>query len=583
VGGGALTGGAHLWLALACCAALAARFCLRPIEETDTGWHVAQGRLLLAGRFLRTNTLNWPFPDLPWYPTTWLYDLSAALADRAAGPAGLEALTGALFVAALALLGLACRSAAGNGRAAWLLPGVFFALLPHAVVRPHVATWCVFAGVLALGLAARRSGPGLRAAVLGLVALGGNLHAGAVFGAFALGCFALEAALDARSAGRPWLPEVGLAALAPAALLANPGGLYTARFLFFHLHVQDVIPLVEFARPTLRGDAAFFALLAPGLAAALWRARERPALAAIVVVTAGLGLRTERLTQLFLLAAPVALAAALPALGRLAARALPALKPSELARAGVLFAVLLACLAALPARVDRRLWLPWAASWAPATIPVRAAAFLAGQRIEGRGFNSFADGGYLAYARPGVPTFADGRVVPVPEGFLQRWSEAERSPEAFRAFLAGYDVEWALATRLKERLGGYRLLDSPSWALVYWDELSEVWLRRDVPRFAGLIAAFEYQTFKPYGRIVGKLAALDLAGLRALDGELLRFLSTAPGEPFALVVACGSAVRQQRPDAGALCEAAESAASVAGRPEALALAQQARRLPPAVR
>lgn len=571
----------HAWLPLACCAALSARFCLRPIEETDAGWHVAQGRLLLAGPFLRTNTLNWPFPDQPWYPTTWLYDVSAALADRVAGPAGLEALTGALLLTALALLGLACKSAAGTAKAMWLLPAVFFALLPHAVVRPHVATWCVFAGVLALGLAGRARGPVLRTVALGLVALGGNLHAGAVFGAFALGCFALEAALDARRAGRSLLPDLALAALAPAALLANPGGTYLVRFLFFHLHVQDVIPLVEFARPTLRGDPAFFALLLPGVAAALWRLRAAPALAAIVVVTAGLGLRTERLTQLFLLAGPVALAAAAPGLSRRLSRLRPALTHADLARASVLLAVLLACLAALQARADVRLWLPWQASWAPATLPVRATAFLVAQRLEGRGFNSFADGGYLAYARPGVPTFADGRVVPVPEGFLQRWSLAERSGEAFRAFLAGYEVEWALATRLKERLGGYRLLESPAWALVYWDETSEVWLRRDVPRFAGLIAALEYRTFKPYGRIVGKVAALDLAGLRALDGEVRRFLSTAPGEPFALVVACASAVRQQRQDGASLCEAAEASARDAGRPEALALAQQARKLPPA--
>ena len=161
--------GLHLWLSIASCAALAVRFCLRPIEETDTGWHVAQGRLLLAGRLLRTNTFNWPFRDQPWYPTTWLYDLFAALADRAAGPLGLEVLTGALLLLALALVGVACRSAAGNARAAWLLPAVFFALFPFAVVRPHLVTWCVFAGVLALGLSGRRRGPSLRAAALGLV------------------------------------------------------------------------------------------------------------------------------------------------------------------------------------------------------------------------------------------------------------------------------------------------------------------------------------------------------------------------------------------------------------------------------
>jgi hypothetical protein len=569
-------GALHLWLAFAGCAALAARFCLRPIEETDAGWHVAQGRLILAGRFLRTNTLNWPFPDEPWYPTTWLYDALLALADRRLGPLGLDLVTGALLLGATLLVGLACARAAKEPAAAWAMPAVFFALLPHAVVRPHLATWCAFAGVLALGLAARGRSRLPRAAALGVVALAGNLHAGAVFAAFALGCFSLEAALAERRAGRSPLPDLVLAALAPAALAANPGGLYTLGFLFFHLRVSDVVPLVEFARPTLQGDPAFFALLVPCAALALYRLRASPALAAIALAAAALGLRTQRLTQLLLLVGPVLLADALPAL---AARLPPEV---DRRRAGALLAVLLVCVSALWADAGRRLLQTWEAGFSPFVLPVRAASFLDAEAIAGRGFNSFGDGGYLAYARPGVQTFADGRVVPVPAGFLPRWLEAEKTGESFRAFLAGYGVEWALATRLKERLGGYRLLESPGWALVYWDDLSEVWLRRDVPRFATLIDRLEYKTFKPYGRIVGKVAALDLAGLRALDAEVGRFLSTSPGEPFALVVACGAAVRQRRADAGARCAAAESAAANALRADALGLARQAAQLPPAL-
>ena len=53
-------------LAAAVAIAIGALFSFAPVWDTDVGWHVAVGRLILAGRFPRTNALSWTAPDEPW-------------------------------------------------------------------------------------------------------------------------------------------------------------------------------------------------------------------------------------------------------------------------------------------------------------------------------------------------------------------------------------------------------------------------------------------------------------------------------------------------------------------------------------
>ena len=84
--------------------------------------------------------------------------------------------------------------------------------------------------MLAAVLALAPRGTLSRAWCIPLVAVGGNLHAGAVFAAFVLGLECLEAFWRTR---RP--AELALAALGGLALLANPGILFDARYLLHHL------------------------------------------------------------------------------------------------------------------------------------------------------------------------------------------------------------------------------------------------------------------------------------------------------------------------------------------------------------
>ena len=487
-----------------CALILTGAFCFASVSDTDTGWHIAVGRLVLHSGIPRTNALSWAYGSTPWYATSWLYDAALALLPQ---PLGAQLLTFAL----LALTLFALAAAAG-----WATPVIALLLLPRLVPRPHVASWAVLAAVLALAPRSLRA----RVACIVLVAIGGNLHAGAAFAAGVLGLEALEAFWRTRRRA-----ELAVALGAGLALLANPGFLFDARYLLEHLtHVNAVIQLSEFDPPTLLLRPWFFGLLAVTIPLAVLRRRERPALLVATVVFAALGLRALRMVMEAQLVFAPTLAWGL----------------SRLPRRAVAPAIAAALLAlVLPLRLP-----PLGPRWNSRLLPVRAAQFLDATSLGTRGYNAFRDGGYLEYARPGVPAFVDGRVQAVPEEAWRTLQESEKSPEAFRAHLHSLGCEWAMATRVRERIGGYGLLhDAPEWALVYWDDVSEIYVRRDL-----LGGRFEYRWFHPWGHV---LSAPDL---RALLAEVARFQRTTPYDAFAAVVRCGALTRLGAPEAAQACD-----------------------------
>lgn len=515
-------------LPFACALALAGPFCFAPIGDSDTGWHVAVGRLVLGGQFPRTNALSWKWGDHPWYATSWLFDTLCALPGSALG---LQILTFAFLGLTLLALAFACETA-------WVAPGVALLLVPRLVPRPHLASWALLAAVLALAPRSTRA----RAACVALVAVGGNMHSGAAFAAFVLSLLCVEAFWRSRRRVELWL-AVG----AGLALLANPGVLFNARYLLEHLlHVDEVVQLREFEPPSFTARPAFYLLLPATLLFAVHRRREHPALLISTVVFAILGLRALRMVS----EAEIVWA---PTLAWALARA-----PRRLvAPAGAAAAIL----AGFSLRIDRvALELRLSPSWNAALLPVRAARFLDEHRIEGPGFNAFRDGGYLEMARPGVRAFIDGRVQAIPEDAWRALQEAERTSAGFQAHLESIGCEWAITTRVRERLGGYRLMNGPRWALIYWDDTSEVFVRRDVARFSSLRETLEYRRFRPYGAIVGAVEKLDRESLLELLREIDRFERTSPGDPFALLDRCAALTRLAAPERAAACEAAAARA-----------------------
>jgi hypothetical protein len=190
-------------------------------------------------------------------------------------------------------------------------------------------------------------------------------------------------------------------------------------------------------------------------------------------------------------------------------------------------------------------------------------------------FNGMTDGGYLALALPDQPVFCDARVQAYPESFWSAFQDAEKSAPAFRAWIDSLGVEWAVVTRVRERLSGFRFFNAPPWALVHWDAQSELWVRRSVDRLRPVVERYEYKHFRPYGSIVAQLAEVPRAQIPAFAAEVDRYEQTSPGDPFAALVRCGLATRAGSPAARALCDAAEAS----GHGVVVALVAKARALP----
>lgn len=515
-------------------------FCLAPIRETDAGWHLAIGRLVATDGIPFRNALSWTFPDLPWYATSWLYDW-LAFQGMQGGVLGLQLFTFALTVLTLLFVGIACRQLDRLG--AWVTPGLALLLIPRITQRPHMASWAVLAAVLALGAMAWTRGWQWRAAAIPVVMLGSNLHAGAVFPSAALAFFCLEAAFREKA----WRREALLAALGIGAMVANPGGLFNLRYLIDHLSVREVVPLGEFESPTLLRAPTFYgvSLLAIVAAALVWK--KRPVLLPLTVVFFGLGVYALRLVYESEIVSSLALAAALPLLRTWR----PRLEIGLLAIGMLLLVV-----------ARGRYWssVEVGARFDAKTLPVHAAEFIAAEHLDGPEFTAFRDGGYLSWAVPGLKVFQDARVQAYPPSFFAQIMKAQKSPAEFQSFLRDKGVEWAIASRVKEDLAGYRLMRGPDWALVHWDEASEIYLRRDVPRFQPLIQRLEYRSYVP-GLALDDTKAWSRERLQSYDAEAQRQQAFLPESVEAGVARCFAQKRLGLATAAETCGKAASLAT----------------------
>jgi hypothetical protein len=202
--------------------------------------------------------------------------------------------------------------------------------------------------------------------------------------------------------------------------------------------------------------------------------------------------------------------------------------------------------------------LPIGARFDEQVLPVRAADFVRAERIAGKPFNAIGDGGYLEWALPDRRWFQDTRVQAFPAGLFQQEQALEASPSKFRDWAAGQGVDWAITPRQPIKMAGYAKFDSPDWALVYWDETSEVRLRRDVPRFESLIARLEYRRFRPSAPVT--IASAAVPELMGWEGELRRYETSAPDDPAAAIIHCAVLTRLGG-DAGSTCDRAERLAN----------------------
>lgn len=421
--------------------ALSFAWCVRPMWDIDVWWHVATGRLILAGGMPSTDVFSAAHPDAPWTTFQWGYEAGVAWIDGVFGLLGLRLVHAAAIAAGAGVL-------AWRSRQPWVIAAVFMLMFEDRVrERPHVIEPLFVALMLPL---LRRERPG--AAALGalfLAPIWANLHAVSALWWVAL---AGAAAVGARTR-----EAVGVLVLGVLAILASPGAL-AGLTAALHSHAAWPVALVPELSPTWRyvdlggwGVVMLLGVGVGGLAAiSLWRTdaplAERLAAVGCAIAAAAL------IRWAWLATIPVLL--------------LLDHRPVRGAWAALVVAPLLLHVGPRWTLAER------AANVQAGRFPEAAVEFLAdaGLRLPTDTMPEWT--GYLLYRlHPPTTVLADGRMVfgdDVADLLLRR---AASDAGSFDAAVGRFHTQV-----LVWRRGGLPPMEPTRWRQVYADEVAEVWL-----------------------------------------------------------------------------------------------------------
>jgi len=501
----------------------------------DLWWHLETGRQILLHRAIpRVDDYSFTSAGNAWVDHSWLFQIVFYLVWLAAGAYGFTLLKAACALG-VALIGYAVLARRGGSGDPGRLDGPAIALVSIALVglRPRLGErpeslsllMAAAAAALLLGLVLRPASPLPRlAALAGLTVLWTNLHAGALLapalaGAMVAGAAAaVPGSADERRAERLAGLRNAAAGLAVTAtgVLANPWGyrifLVPARIAGALAPGNLTNP--EWGRPSPGDFPLFFAAaLLAAVAAIAGVVARRPsslARAGLLALTIGLALTSVRHTGVFFALLPLAVDP----------DSLPAPATGRWRTAGLLVPVMAAAwmLYAPPAGAAI------GAGVQPDRFPVKAADFIEARLPRARLYNDVAFGGYLIWrGYPERRVFIDGRNE-VHADLLGEMSGAIDDGRKWHDLLARYAVEGAVVAyrsrlvQVRDAATGevsdasFSGLHFPrrEWALVWWDDVAMVFVRRDGP-YGALASEREFRLCRP--------EAWLLSGVRVRSGE----------------------------------------------------------------
>jgi hypothetical protein len=334
-------------------------------------------------------------------------------------------------------------------------------------------------------------------ALIAVFVLWGNVHGGYALGLMLIGCVIAGEALN-RVTGRGALPEVlswreiglltGAGVLCGLALLVNPYAFGTWALPFRTVGIRTLQGFIqEWASPDFHNLYEqpvlwlLFALLAvTGLARRRWDWTD---LIMVVVFGYSAFLARRNIAPLALVIAPVLARRAQLVVGAVAAQVkLPVLARRDfspglasvlnyLILALVVVAALLKCAVVLsPQMIDKG---------QRQAVPVRAVEWLknTSPRPLGPMYNSYNWGGYLIWALPDEPVFADGR-TDVYNEFLLDYVKVMFVRPGWKDVLDRYGVRLALTER--DSFLAAMLEAQLDWKLIYQDDQATLWARQEV-------------------------------------------------------------------------------------------------------
>ncbi|WP_236604873.1 tetratricopeptide repeat protein [Sandaracinus amylolyticus] len=478
--------------------ALVAVLATNESADPDLGFHLATGRAVLTtGAIPATNVLTFAEPDHPWINQQWLPATAFTLAYDGAGFAGTLLLRIALVVATAAFVLAAARrlgaspelAAAACALGAWAAAFRF-------VERPLLASNLALAIVLWSCAGALRSPrPLVHVAIAGLVAsIAVHLHAGAIFSLIALLVLAISLALEplaARLVGREPLPRAREGALALVVATLGAIALAAITLALYHPHGLAVLGvplqmasdpylgehLIEFRPPwdqPLRVMWPYWALVITSVLVviAAWRRAPLP-LVAMIALGLAISMRHARFADLaWIFVAP-----------SLAALASSLRVPSALA-----------VVIAIVALVDRSAIAPPAIGPAAAVWPAPLFDAVEQQHIVGPAYvqDGWA-GPFLARFWPRERVFFHPSFEAYSDSHFRLYQSIRYGEPGWDRALDDAGVQLVVMKHTSPRERAYQqgrpnlrqhLAASDAWALVAFDELGMVFVRRDGPNAA---------------------------------------------------------------------------------------------------
>jgi hypothetical protein len=437
------------------------------LNDADTYWHIASGNWILANGFPEADPFSFTFAGQHWIAKEWLSQIAYAQAFRFGGWMGVVVLAAAAIALAFGILTHALRAHLTQVPTLAMLAIAFMLAAPHATARPHaLAVPDTVAWVAGLVRAADRNrAPSY--ALLPLMVLWANLHAGFTFGLLLVAAFGLDAVASApRTSRRPlalaWLRFAILAVIAACITPYGPESmLVTARVL----GLGSALSVIGEWRP------ASFATFGPleltivaGVGFALWRGVKLPPVRILILLgLVHMAVSADRNAELLGLLASLVIAFPL-------ARQFPEIRSTPEASSFAFGAMLAATVIPMTAAL---------ATYAryqpnPANTPAAALSALKTANA-GPVLNDYDFGGYLI--AEGVPTFIDGRTELYGADFTRAYYDAVTLAD-LNGFQTMLDAHGIGATLLTAHTPANALLDHlPGWTRLYGDDIAVVHIR----------------------------------------------------------------------------------------------------------
>lgn len=526
-----------MFFALAALALIYALFAgLRTVSDFDLGWQMATGRWIIQHHSIPSvDVLSYTAAGQPW-----IYPVGAGilfyLAYLIGGYGLLSWIGAAACVVSVALL-LRKNSATGGAIAILAVPVIALRTTPRA----DMFTVVLFAAFLSILWEQHRTstGAGAEAALTGDPGMGNaklwllpllmiawvNLHLGFVAGLALIAVYvaaeALEIitnwqqrrnALERLRGAAPWLTATALATL------VNPWGwgIYRALIIQQRVNSQHEYLIAEWSRLPLtwtaigaslslrEANGALYMLLAIALLAACLALMRVQLGAAILLLGAGyVAARYIRMGAIF---ACVVVVVGGPILGetvtRVASRLRTGRARSAAAGAAVAILGLLVVVRCFDLATNRFYMSSSSESTFGAGLswwfPERAAEFIERNRLPGELFNTYDEGGFVAWRLgPERRDILDGRAPVFGVRAIEHNTKLlQTSPDSplWKDEIARYNINTILLPL--GRFDGIELVrlqdfcNSKSWQAIYLDEVSAVFGRRDAPGAQDLLRRY---------------------------------------------------------------------------------------------